>query len=430
MTLCRSLASLLLCAAASAARAQEVRISAQLDRTSFYLGEGVPVHVTIENRTSSPLQVPTFGAVEVDLVGPQGQTFARPPEPMIVSTRFPLTEEVPPGESRGTLISPQLTDAFDIAVPGRYRIRVTAGHWAAAEGFEVTDANCTVTFKVPTAARARKIVEDLERRRTGLVSLHSQIYVPILSERALAGDVKAIQGFNSISGPAAAEALIDIGAQAQGALAVAVAQALTNRRGAYGQGILPRVQALARRWLALSDLAVCGSAIRLLDRRGGLTASDAPRLEAILTTCLAEWPNLELASAWDYGVPGRQDPRDDAAYAANMCANALDSLAARGAGVFEGPIASEAVAYAYFHSFRNNWKVRPAKWKTVFYQHVHDPIPGVAASALYSIPEPVSAEFAAVAESMQDDPNPQIRRAAHYVLDSRPPGQTPTAETP
>lgn len=208
-----------------------VKVTLELDRQEFFLGENVLVHFVIENAGKEPFTyseggdyraAPRHLRFKVVAKDETGKTMDDPfPDPSCFGGGLHLNK-LAPGEKR--IHSLELMRYCSILAPGRYT--VTATHdfgWKEGERKHPV-GETTVVLRMPTPEEAEKFLTRMEtlpqngsgiygkrmREHAEYSNIRQPIYLEGLLRRVKAGNERAVDGIASIATPAATKALIDV----------------------------------------------------------------------------------------------------------------------------------------------------------------------------------------------------------------------------
>ena len=203
--------------AAGAAADDGLRVALKLDRQEFLLGESITIEYEMTNPGQQPLPYGRgayypalrwndgfrMSAVKIDETGkPIGKPVANWPAPE--NHGGPVGSwELKPGEKYTESLF--VTRVVRFMEPGRYRLRIENVSRDNQTVFSAGEA--ILTFKAPTVAQARDVYEAMKRAprnayddnamkflvgAADFETMHQPVYVPILREYALKGDIDAL----------------------------------------------------------------------------------------------------------------------------------------------------------------------------------------------------------------------------------------------
>jgi HEAT repeat protein len=210
----------------------DARVSVELDKKTFFLGENIVLHYVVENTGKTPFQVFTgcdgrngvralrFKVTATDETGVE----AADPFPVITDHGGLGGEhEVHPGQKHYESVP--LYPYRRLERPGVYTIRVWHDLGWEETGDRVTPAaEVTLTVVMPTPKQAREVAEATYRlpRPRSIASgekrppypdfavFQQAVYLPVFAPRAKAGCPKALEAIASIADPEATRTLIEL----------------------------------------------------------------------------------------------------------------------------------------------------------------------------------------------------------------------------
>jgi hypothetical protein len=227
------------------------RVSVELDRKEYFLGENVLLHFCIENTGKGPFQINLGGdyrgasrhlRFKVKASNAAGKLCDDPDPTGFCMGGLSHSPAVQPGTKRYESIP--LLRYRRIVDPGVYTIEVSHDlGWSEGPDRKLPVAQATITFRKPTEEDARKLVEAMLQappnhgqtsgERSGpypdFSVLRDPSYLPILLEQARGKSEKALEGIGSIATPRATEALIQLAGHDNAAFALSAAQTLNMR---------------------------------------------------------------------------------------------------------------------------------------------------------------------------------------------------------
>ena len=225
------------------------------DRKEYFLGENVLLHLGVENVGAAPFDVTRGGDYRnsggrelrflVRAVDAEGKECDDPtPDAYALCMGgIMVTSSIEPNAT--SYMSIPLLEYRRIEKPGTYRIFVSHDlGWLGMPTKPVPIAEITLSFKQPSAAEAKQLVEQMvnaERKRnwsfdgkkepayTAFSLLRDPIYLPELLKLMAAKSKHAIEGISGISTPAATEALIRAAGDDDPEFALLAAKSLLER---------------------------------------------------------------------------------------------------------------------------------------------------------------------------------------------------------
>jgi hypothetical protein len=227
------------------------KVSIELDRKEYFLGENVLLHFRIENTGTEPFKINLGGDYRgasrslrfaVQATDGAGKPSDDPDPSGFCMGGLGHSPTVEPGQHRYESVP--LLRYRRIENPGVYTIRVSHDlGWTETPGRKIPVAETTITFVRPSEAEARRLVATMleappfNGRTSGERSapypdfsvLRDPVYLPVLLERAREGSEKALEGIGSIATPRATEALIELARHEDAAFALHAAQTLDAR---------------------------------------------------------------------------------------------------------------------------------------------------------------------------------------------------------
>ncbi len=426
------------------------KLSLELDRDWYFVGENVLVHFVLTNVGDQPFQA-SFGGdyrgasrhlrFKVTATDEHGHPAEDPdPKPTCFGG---LGGEVTlkPGESHYDSIPLMRYRRIDHA--GRYTIRVTHDFgWKEGERRRPV-GEAKIAFRLPSAEEAEKVVEQMEKLPEDPASsfgkksvnyadfgcLSHPIYLQPLLRRAGKGKPLALEGIAAMATPEATRALLTLAEDPEAKLGKDAIQALIDRLPppadtlpdagrpradfyqarrqlsgrAWDPTLTDRTRALASRLLTGGETKAVGAGARVLESVGAPSDREAvvKALERVL----------------DPMVMPRNDPKDNilnwpeplpdllrAAHALEPASSAADAEPGGNAGFL-----------LYFEAVARKPGPRPDGWErkvAVFGENCHYP---AREAALRSIPEPVPQGLFTFVRGRLEDPDLGVVRAACEV---------------
>lgn len=422
----------------------------ETDRDSFFIGENVLLHFTLENAGPETF-VASFGGdyraarraqrFKVAATREDGSV-AEDPFPFFMcwgGFGGPLT--LAPGSNYACSLP--LLSYCQIETPGDYSIRVSHDYgWREGERKRPV-AETRISFRLPTAAEAEQVVERMgslsedpnatwgQRTRdyADFSCLRHPVYLAPLLRRVQAGDRRMLEGLELIPTPEATETLIRLAADPAPDLAFAAATSLAKRlpipaddpfiptRGPL-DWLSSRRRLAERSWSPDFAPGARAAALRFLDRTNApAVAIGAQLLAAIGVADDAPALIAALDRAVESAYNPRRDPKDnilDFPAPIPDLAHALDLLLARGDAP-GAPPQSKGQALLYFLALAKEPPPRPdgwLRWLNIYAESGKFPL---REAALRSIPDPVPPEALPLVRRAFDDADLGVVRAACTV---------------
>ena len=226
------------------------KVTLELDRHEYFLGENVLVHFTLENTSSQPFEA-DFGGdyrgatrhlrFKVTATDESGRMAEDPDPSGTCFGGFVGGRKLNPGEKFSESLP--LMRYCRILQPGRYTIRITHDFgWKEGERKRPV-GEITVVFRMPTPTQAETVVATMEQLPADanstdgqrshdyadFTSLCQPVYLKPLLRRAEKGDRKALEGICWIETRDATAALIGLATNSDSKLALEAAKTLTMR---------------------------------------------------------------------------------------------------------------------------------------------------------------------------------------------------------
>lgn len=422
------------------------RVRLEASRSEFFLGENVLVHFILENVGSQPFDM-AFGGdyrgasralrFKVTATDEAGRAAEDPDPSPLNFGGLGGTRTLKPGER--FIKSLPLMRYAQLERPGRYKIVATHDFGWKAGPLAHPVGELTLTFRLPDAAQAERVLAQMEKLPTDpsasfgqksrdyadFSCLRAPAYLGPLVRRAQAGTPYALAGLEQIPTPEATAALIQLAGAAAPKVAQAAALSLIGRlpaaapaKGAWTGGqfgeaaelrrrlaarafaprFVPQVRALASRFLTQpAELALGAAMIQAVGDK-----EDAPVVLAALDRALAS------------PVENRHDPRDnilDLPTPIPELLRTLKELRGRGFQPAEG-LSGEAQLLFYFESLAGTPPPRPARWQQLVETFAVNASFPVREAALRSTPEPVPPFALPLIHKALEDPDHGVSRAA------------------
>lgn len=425
------------------------RLTLELDRHEYFLGENVLVHFILENTGDQPFEV-DFGGdyrgatrslrFKVSATDETGRV-AEDPEPSgFCIGGFGGPRKLNPGGRFEESLP--LMRYCRILRPGRYTIRVTHDFGWIEGARKRPVGETTVVFRMPTLAEAEMVVANMEKLPPGpnntygkrsrdyadFTVLRLPIYLQPLLRRVEKGNRDALRGICWIASPEATAALIRLATNSDPVLALEAAQSLTMRlpdpdlertnsfggfppftrearrllvRDSWDPSLAPAVRTLATNYLARAEPSEIAVGAVMIAAVG--TASEAPAVLSALNRVL------------DSTVKPRRDPKDNILNhpePVDALIHAMNALRERGYALDEKCLSGQGAFLLYFTWIAEEPPPRPQRWLeilNVFGENCRFP---VRVAALNSIPVPVPEECIAFITARLADEDLGVCRAA------------------
>ncbi len=430
----------------------DAKVTLEVDRNDFFLGENVLVHFILQNKGNRPFEA-DFGGdyrgatralrFKVTARDESGRAAEDPDPSQFCGGGFGGPRKLNPGE-KFTQSLP-LIRYCRIVEPGRYTIRVTHDFgWKEGERKRPV-GEVTVAFRMPTPAGAEAVIAAMEKLPADPNSTYGErsrdyadfralchpVYLEPLRRRAQKGDRDALEGLCWIQTPAATVALIGLATNSDTKLALEALKTLAMRlpdptlestngfggfppftkevrcrleKNSWEPRLGPQVRALATNFLARSETAEVAAGAFLIECVG--TTAEAPAVRSALDRVL------------DPLVNARRDPKDnilDQPEPIRQLVNAMSALHERGY-TFDGDhLSGQGAFLLYFTWLANKPPPRPERWLELLKVFGEDGRFPTRVAALSSIPEPVPDECIAFVKARLTDQDLGVCRAACAV---------------
>lgn len=328
----------------------EARVTLELDKPQYYLGENALVHFRLENTGAKPFSYSYGGdyrgasrslRFKLTATGPNGLPAADPDPSGFSMGGLGGTSTLAPGAH--VYFSLPLVQYCRLDQPGRYLLRVTHDFgWKATPARPLPFGEATVSFRMPTPAQAKQVIADMDAVPApgmhgwgeksdpypDFSALRYPVYLPLLQAQAKSKVPRefatALQGISSIPTPDATQALLALTDDPDADRALSAGLALNARlpdpeltgkmvhrsvfadpsaapravliQQSWRPGFAPAVRARAKRFLLSSntDAVVCGAF--MLECAG--TKADLPVLLDALDTAVEKAPSLPIPTAY------------------------------------------------------------------------------------------------------------------------------------
>lgn len=419
-------------------------VTLEFDRPSYFLGENVLVHFILENTSDESFEA-SWGAdyegasrhlrFKITAMDEAGNLAEDPDPSQNCFGGIGGPHRLGPGEKFVTSLP--LMRSCDIKEPGRYTIRATHDFgWKEGERKRPV-GEATITFLLPDAAEAERIVAQMERLPTDpdasfgkrsrnyadFSCLRHPVYLEPLARRARTGDFRVFHGLGLMATLEATQTLIQLANDADSKLALEAAQTLNARlpipeskrlvpasgrfeirrrlaKQAWDTKFAPEVRALAARFLAKKEVPEIACGASMMDAVG--TPDDAPAVLASLDRALDTFPRP------------RNDPKDnilDLPSPIRELLSTMRSLRSRGFTLGES-VAGSGLILLYFEWLANEPQPRPARWREMLDAFGAATQYPIRLAALRSIPRPIPATCREYILQRLADPDLGVCRAA------------------
>jgi hypothetical protein len=432
------------------------RVSVELDKKEYFLGENVLLHFCVENTGKGPFQINLGGdyrgasrhlRFKVQALDAAGKPCDDPDPSGFCMGGISHSPTVEPGQKRYESIP--LLRYRRVERPGVYKVQVSHDlGWRETPGRKLPVAEATVKFVKPTEDQARELVEAMFRApaNNGRVSgptekgapypdfsvLRDPVYLPILRQRAREKPEQALAGIGSIATPRATEALIELAGHKDPQFALSAAQTLNMRLPdpqLYNE--LPRRNSLMNDYLAVRRWFVNRSwRPRRADdvaelARKFLAREDRPGVECggyMLQCCgrREDLPHLvraldrEIAAAAKRPLEQNQYPRPRGA-----CRELLRAARVLGARALKGPpeVETAGQAVVFLCAVGTADKYRPAGWERLYARLLQHEIAYVREVALDNLPLPAPGPLLKLLPELITDKDVDVQIAACHVAE-------------
>ena len=227
------------------------RLSLELDRLVFFLGENVLVHLVVENVGTVPFRIDLGGdyrgstrhlRFSVEATDAQGKEVPDPNPVQHNMGGISYGKEIKPGEKHYESLPLLRYRRFER--PGTYRLRVAHDFgWTEKDPSKFPSGRAPIKFVMPTPKQAREVVDHmcaLEKDNGGtsgqkrppfadFTTLIYPVYLPELVGRARGGDGRAFEALGAMPSPKATAELVRLLDGRDAALARKAMTALIDR---------------------------------------------------------------------------------------------------------------------------------------------------------------------------------------------------------
>lgn len=428
---------------------QGAKVTLQLDRSQYFLGENVLVHFILHNTSDTPFEFSQGhdyrGAsrhlrFKVTAIDENGQ-IAQDPDPnpnCFGGLGGPQT--LKPGQTYTQSLP--LMRYCDIVKPGVYTITATHDFGWKEDTRKRPVGQTIITFRMPDSAQAEQIVSEManlpdrsdhtigERSDTyaDFTCLRHPVFLDILVKRAQDGDMRVFEGLGKIPTVNATKALIQLAGNLKGDVALQAAKTLNNRllypdshyvpakpgstqtplltiRGrlvkqAWDESLVDPVRVAARKLLKSEDLSTVAAG-------------------AFMFTCIGkkEDASLVLTAINNSRNPThnpRTDPKDnilDMPQPIRELLQAMDALKTRGYSMGQH-VSGDAEILVYFHFLKGDPSPRPEHYNQFLEAFGIASWPLIREAAVDSVPAPIPPEHKDFIAQRLEDKDLGVCRAA------------------
>lgn len=405
------------------------KVTLELDRSDYFLGENVLVHFVLENTGDKPFEASWGGdyrgasrhlRFKVTATDEAGQVAEDPDPCQSCFGGLGGPQTLLPGE-KFTRSLP-LIRYCEIDKPGLYTIRATHDFGWKQGARKRPVGEVTIMFHMPDAAKAEQIVSQMEnlpndpvaisdrrsRDHADFGCLRQPVHLGPLVRRARAGDRRAFEGLGRMATLEATKALIELANDSDAELALEAGRTLNGRlpyagfdksparAGRFGLDRLtvrrqlverawdpkfaPEVRALVTKFLTKTQTPDIRCGALMIEAVG--TKEQAPAVLAALDRVLGQTRNP------------RRDPKDnilDFPQPIPELLRGLQALRERGFGLGES-VSGEARILLYFEWLANEPPPRPSRWLMMLDAFGTAGYYAIREAALRSIPQPIPKE--------------------------------------
>lgn len=414
---------------------QGAKLSIELEKSRFYLGEHILVHFRIDNVGTEAFKIDLGGdyrgssrslRFRVEAFDRDGKAVEDPdPYPMCMGG-LSWGKEIKPGETHHESLSLHRYRRFEKA--GKYRLRVSHHlGWKESDPSKFPFAETTVEVLVPTEKEAERIAEEAFALPKGdrssgtktkpfadFTAMSYAIYLPHMVRNASLGDVRALEAISAMPVPEATTALIRLLDHKDPAFVREVLSTFRWRIPDADLGPKPakeeedyqirRRRLIERAWRADHGQALLKAARRILETR----ELDNVERAVYLVRCVGGADELPLlAKAWQSAAE-----RPDARVCRSLAWDVRRMLEAqKDLKVISKPeTTGERLLFAQALAIRPQF--RPAGWETVLTTMLKHELAYVRELALDALPVPPPREAKPVALKAPGDKDRDVRLAA------------------
>jgi hypothetical protein len=403
---------------------QGARLSLELDKKTWFLGENVLIHLVVENTGNKPFTIDMGGdyrgatralRFSVEATGAQGKAVPDPNPKQNCFGGLGYSKEIKPGDRHYESLQLLRYRRFDR--PGKYRLKVSHDFgWKDLAGARPV-AEATIEFVMPTPRQARQVVAAMyklpkdhggtagEKRKpfADFSTLIYPVYLPVLAPKARQGDERALAALGAMPSPKATAELVGLLEHTNPAFARKALQTLNSRlpdpmleKKLPGRNVFEIDFLHHRRWLVKESWRdEHAPKVRRIGRRL-LAEKDVPSLNcgAYILECLGKQDDLvALEPALGRAALMAKDrPLEKGIYprprgACMELMRAARAMIQRGVKVNETPsTAGELLLFSTAIRWRE--KFRPAGWEKAFVAALRHELPFVRETALEALPLP------------------------------------------
>ena len=422
------------------------RLSLELDKRAYFLGENVLVHLVVENVGLTPFSIEMGGdyrgasrhlRFSVSASDGSGRAVPDPNPSQPCLGGLGYSKHLKPGEKYYESLPLLRYRRFDR--PGIYRLRVAHDFgWKLKDPSKLPGAEGIVEFFTPTMEQARRVVEDTyalpkdsggsvgERRKpfADFTTLYYPVYLPLLAPRARAGDERALEALGAMPTPQATQELVRLLENKNLTLARTALPALIGR--------LPNPRLTKkppadfdwdyrRRWLVKASWRdEFAPAVRRAGRRL-VGEKDVECLEggAYILECLGKQEDRDaLADSLGQAAGWANEPSVSPQLrgACQALTRAGLAMAHRGVQTREKPrTAGDFLLFTC--AVLTHEKYRPEGWKAVFVKALRHELPYVREAALEALPLPPPKALRALLPERIGDRDSNVQIAACHVAE-------------
>ena len=408
---------------------EPVKLTVQLDRTEYFLGENIPLHLTIENTGTRAFIFHKSGSVDFKITATNaaGKTVYDPMSEVMIFSLESSPMRMDPGSSSSETVP--LNSRCRFTEPGKYAVTITPDPDWQKGWWHYPVAHVTVSLRMPTEAEAARLVTEKAASPGGgdFNSLCLPVYLAPLVECARTGNRRTLEAIRRIATPDATRALIDLAQTSADPFTLDIAIALRARLPNAHEGFMahlrgtdsflhpqpgvslwddrfaPEVRALARKWLERPETRFVAEGANMLELLGD--ASDATRMLAMLDQMLTA-PSQANSDKQKFG-------NESAPLGA--LAHAVAAIRIRERIADDADPLTLGAAYVYFSNLWAKPLPRDPRWKARLDAFWHSPYARPREAAIRSIPFPPPAECAAIVTAASQDPDEGVRNAARFV---------------
>lgn len=416
------------------------KVTLEIDRPEYFLGENVLVHFTLENTGDQPFEA-DFGGdyrgatralrFKVTAVDESGQLVEDPDTSEFCGGGFGGPRQLKPGDRFSESLP--LMRYCRIMRPGRYTIRVTHDYGWREGDRKRPVGEINVAFKMPTGSEAEAVVATMEklpdspnnmigeraRDYSDFSVIRQPIYLKPLLQRVERGNLNALEGICWIASTEATKALIDLATNKDPKLALEAARTLTARlpepslnstngfsgfppftreacrllaRDSWDPILAPAVRAIATNYLAHMEIEYVTTGASMISAVG--TTNEAPSVRTALDRALGPITGSRR---------GANDDILDQPEGVRELLYAMTVLHTRGYTIDEENLRGDTAFLLYFTWLAEQPPPRPQRWLELLNAYGINGHYPIRVAALNSIPQPVPEECLGFVESRMTD---------------------------